>query len=234
MIIADQKPITEIKGFIEGKKKVLIAGCGTCVTVCLAGGENEVKNVASALRIAFKNDGKDVEILEDTVERQCEDEFVESLLARVKNEGFDAVVTLACGVGCNFLSTRVGPVPIYPGVNTSFLGSNEAQGDYLELCAGCGECILHLTGGICPIARCSKQIMNGPCGGTSDGKCEISQDIDCGWYLIVKRMQELDILDQYENIQAARDWSKGTHGGPRRLTKETAAMAAEDDAAKES
>ncbi|MHC4660210.1 MAG: methylenetetrahydrofolate reductase C-terminal domain-containing protein [Planctomycetota bacterium] len=233
MIIADQKPLTDIKGFIGGCNKVLIAGCGTCVTVCLAGGETEVKNVASALRIAFKGEGSNVEILEDTVERQCDNEFVEPLLARVKNENIDAVVTLACGVGCNFLSTRIGPVPVYPGVNTSFLGSNEAQGDYLELCAGCGDCILHLTGGVCPMARCSKQIMNGPCGGTSDGKCEISQDVDCGWYLIVKRLQELGKLEQYERIQAARDWTKGQAGGPRRLTKETASLKAEEDAAKE-
>lgn len=217
MIVAERKPLSEIRGFVDDFHRILIVGCGTCATVCLAGGEAEVKVVGSGLRISFLQDEKEVEILEDCVTRQCEPEFVEKVQQRVRDESVDAVVSLGCGVGVNFLAQKLETVPVFPGVNTKFFGAAVEPGVWIEMCAGCGNCILHLTGGICPIARCSKSILNGPCGGSQDGKCEIDPDVDCGWALIVERMDKLGTLDRLTEMIPPRDWSTSHHGGPRKV-----------------
>ena len=220
MIVAERKPLNEIKSFIENYHKILVVGCGTCATVCLAGGETEVKIVASGLRIGFLKEDKEIEILEDCITRQCEPEFVTPLVERVKKENIEAVLSLGCGVGVNFLADKLETIPVFPGVNTKFFGAAVEPGVWVEMCAGCGNCILHLTGGICPIARCSKSILNGPCGGSKDGKCEISPDVDCGWSLIVERMKKIGTLHRLEEIIPPRDWSTSHHGGPRRVIHE--------------
>jgi len=225
VIVAERKPLSEIRGFVENYHRILIAGCGTCTTVCLAGGEAEVKLVASALRISFLRDEKEVEVLEDCVTRQCEPEFVEKIDQRVKDEGVEAVVSLGCGVGVNFLAQTLETTPVFPGVNTEFFGAVVEPGVWQEMCAGCGNCILHLTGGICPIARCSKSLMNGPCGGSQDGKCEINPEVECGWALIVERMEKLGTLDSLEEIIPPRDWSTSHHGGPRKVVRQDVAPA---------
>ncbi|MCJ7749936.1 MAG: methylenetetrahydrofolate reductase C-terminal domain-containing protein [Armatimonadetes bacterium] len=220
MIVGERKPLDEIWEFVQGYRRLLVVGCGGCVTVCLAGGEAEVKTVASALRIAARRERCQQEILEDCVTRQCEPEFVEALRARVAGEGIDAVLSLACGVGVNFLAERLGDVPVFPGINTRFLGAAVEAGVWVEMCAGCGNCMLHLTGGICPVARCSKSILNGPCGGSNGGKCEISPDLDCAWALILERMKRLGTLDRLLEVTPPRDWSTSRHGGPRRTVRE--------------
>jgi len=220
MIVAERKPLNEIKSFVENYKKILIVGCGTCATVCLAGGETEVKVVASGLRIGFLKEDKEIEILEDCATRQCEPEFVTEIVERVKKEEVEAVLSLGCGVGVNFMADKLETIPVFPGVNTEFFGAAVEPGVWVEMCAGCGNCILHLTGGICPIARCSKSILNGPCGGSKDGKCEISPDVDCGWNLIVERMKKMGTLQRLEEILPPRDWSTSHHGGPRRVIRE--------------
>ncbi|KPK65996.1 MAG: hypothetical protein AMK73_01310 [Planctomycetes bacterium SM23_32] len=226
MIVAERKPLAEIRGFVDDYRRILILGCGTCATVCLAGGEAEVKVVAAGLRISFLRDEKEVEILEDCVTRQCEPEFVADLPRKVQDEGVGAVVSLGCGVGVNFLAQTLETVPVFPGVNTEFFGAAVEPGVWLEMCAGCGNCILHLTGGICPIARCSKSILNGPCGGSRDGKCEINPEVECGWALIVERMKKLGTLDRLAEILPPRDWSTSHHGGPRKVIHPEAAPAA--------
>lgn len=220
MIVAERKPFEEVKGFIEKYDKVLVVGCGTCVTVCLAGGESEVEVLGSSLRIAARNEGKDQEILEDCITRQCEPEFVEALTKRVKEEGIDAVLSLGCGVGVNLVAEKIGDVPVFPGLDTKFFGATAEPGTWVEMCAGCGKCVLHLTGGICPVARCSKSILNGPCGGSTQGKCEVSSDVDCAWALIVERMKKLGTIDQLYEVLAPRDWSTSSHGGPRQVVRE--------------
>lgn len=220
MIVAERKSLGDIKGFVDGFGKILVVGCGTCATVCLAGGETEVKVVASALRIAARREQREQQVLEDCITRQCEPEFVETVMERVRREEVDAVVSLACGVGVNFLAERLGEVPVFPGCDTKFFGASTEPGVWVELCAGCGNCILHLTGGICPIARCSKSLLNGPCGGSNKGKCEISPEVDCGWALIVERMKRLGTLERLLDIIPARDWSTSPHGGPRRVVRE--------------
>jgi ferredoxin len=227
MIVAERKPLQEIKSFLENYRKIFIVGCGTCTTVCLAGGETEVRVVASGLRIGFLKEDREVEILEGCITRQCEPEFVAPFIEKVKKENIEAVLSLGCGVGVNFLAERLGNIPVFPGVNTEFFGATVEPGVWVEMCAGCGNCILHLTGGICPIARCSKSILNGPCGGSKNGKCEISPDVDCGWALIVERMKKIGTLHRLEEIIPPRDWSTSHAGGPRRVVREEAVSGAQ-------
>lgn len=221
MIVADQKRFEQVKSFVENFGKILVAGCGTCVTVCLSGGDAQVKLLSSGLRIAFKREGKEKIILEDTVQRQCDLEFIVPLQERVKAEKIDAVITLACGVGVNFLSDHMPDTPVFPGVDTTFYGACIAPGVWAEMCAGCGNCITHLTGGICPIARCSKRLLNGPCGGSEKGKCEVDpKNIDCVWQLIYDRMKRLGRLHELQEIFSMKDWQTAGDGGVRRAVRE--------------
>lgn len=221
MIVADPKPFAQVKGYIENFDKILVVGCGTCVTVCVAGGLAEVQILSSGLRIAYKMEGKIKTILEDNVQRQCDEEFVVPVLNRVREEGIQAVVTLACGVGVNFLADRLGDVPVFPGVDTTFYGAAVETGHWAEMCAGCGNCITAYTGGICPIARCSKHLLNGPCGGSEKGKCEVDpKNIDCVWQLIYDRMKRLGRLHEMQNLLPAKDWRTSSDGGVRRALRE--------------
>ena len=218
MIVADKKPIEEIIKEIESYKRVLILGCNECVTVCEAGGKKEVGILASALRMYFLNQGKDVKIDEVTLERQCDHEYLEEI--RDKVDKYDAVLSLACGVGVQFMAEKYQTMPVYPGVNTCFLGVTEKRGLWTERCQACGKCILAKTAGICPVSRCAKRILNGPCGGSTNGKCEISKEIDCAWQLIIDRLKALGKMDDYENIMPLKDWSTDRAGGPRKVARE--------------
>ena len=135
MIIAEQKPIEEIKSFIAGHKRVLVLGCGTCVTVCLAGGEREVSTLASVFRLACK-----AEILENTIERQCDAEFFEAIEEQV--ESCDAILSLACGVGVQMVARLFPDKPVYPALNTKFMGTNDGVGQWSENCLACGYSLL--------------------------------------------------------------------------------------------
>jgi ferredoxin len=218
MIVAEQKPLEEITGPIQGLKKVLVAGCNECVTVCEAGGRKEVGILASALRLYFANQGQAVEVGEITLERQCDREYVAEAAEMVDEH--QAVVSIACGVGCQFMAEGYPDMPIYPGVNTIFMGGKEERGVWGERCQGCGSCILASTGGICPVSRCAKRVLNGPCGGSTNGKCEISKEVDCAWQLIVARLEALGRMDEYETLAPLKDWSSDRAGGPRKVVKD--------------
>jgi ferredoxin len=218
MIVADKKPIEEIVEEVNHVKSLLIAGCNECVTVCEAGGKKEVGILASALRMYFLNQGREVKVDEVTLERQCDHEYLEEIRNSV--EQYDAVVSMACGVGIQFLAEEYPKLPVYPGVNTCFMGATEKRGLWVERCQGCGQCVLAKTGAVCPITRCAKRLMNGPCGGSSKGKCEINQDIDCAWQLIVDRLKALGRLDEYEKLFPIKDWSTDRAGGPRKVVRE--------------
>ncbi len=218
MIVAEKKPIEEIIDEVKDFQKLLIAGCNECVTVCEAGGKKEVGILASALRMYFMNEGKKVEIDEVTLERQCDHEYLEEIRDRI--DQYDAVLSLACGVGVQFMAEKYFSTPVFPGVNTCFMGAAEERGVWSERCQGCGQCILGKTAGICPISRCAKRLLNGPCGGSTKGKCEISKDLDCAWQLIIDRLKELDRFDEYEQIMPIKDWSTERAGGPRKVVRE--------------
>ena len=218
MIMGERKPLSEIREMLEGYKKVLVLGCRTCVAVCMAGGDKEVELLGSLLRIASQKEGAEPEIVEDAVERQCDVEYIEPLKEKV--EECDAVLSLACGCGVQFMAELYADKPVLPAINTNFIGVTESVGVWTERCGQCGNCVLHLTGGICPIARCSKTLLNGPCGGSQDGKCEIDTEVDCGWQLIYDRMAKLGQLDKLAEVIPPKDWATSRDGGPRRIIRE--------------
>ena len=218
MIVAHRKNVQELKADLAKYKKILVLGCGTCVTVCLAGGEREVGMLSSALRIAYRVDGEEHEIVEKTIERQCENDFIEEILPLV--QGVDAVLSLACGAGVQAIAERYPLIPVYPGVDTKFIGILQEQGIWTEKCAACGKCVIGSYGAVCPLTRCSKGLLNGPCGGSRDGKCEVSPDIECGWQLIYDRLKALGQLDRLLEPAPMTDWSKSHEGGARKIVRE--------------
>jgi ferredoxin len=218
MITAERKPMEEIIECIKPFNRIILAGCNECVTVCSAGGRKEVGILSSALQMAFMKEGRTLEIKEVTLERQCDPEYVEELVPLMGQ--VEAVLSMACGCGVQEVARRYKDLPVFPAVNTKFMGASERQGVWAERCQGCGDCILGLTGGICPVARCSKRLFNGPCGGSTAGKCEISPETDCAWQLIWDRLKALGQTDRYEQIMAAKDWRTSRDGGPRKIIRE--------------
>ncbi|MEW6665849.1 MAG: methylenetetrahydrofolate reductase C-terminal domain-containing protein [Thermodesulfobacteriota bacterium] len=217
MIVGTLKPIEEIAAFVSGFRKVLILGCGTCVTVCLTGGDRQARLLARELTrpALYPHDVPDFEV--GTIERQCERDMVKTFIEVPRD--CDAVLSLACGAGVQTLASLFSHLPVFPGLNTSFLGALDEPGVWREKCYGCGECVLGFTAGICPVARCAKRLFNGPCGGSRGGRCEVNQDIECAWALIVGRLTDLNRLDLYEKILPPKDWSADRGAGPRILKK---------------
>jgi ferredoxin len=204
MIVAKRKPFDEIKTFLKDYKKVLTAGCGTCVAVCLAGGEKEVAVLNAELDMARKLDDNPIELGEITIERQCDREYLETLDSMVGE--YEAILSMACGAGIQFLAERYPEIPVFPGVDTSFIGVNQDVGWYEERCRSCNSCVLAMTGGICPVTMCAKGLYNGPCGGTNQGSCEINKDQPCAWYRIYERLSNQDRLDNILEFTPVQDW----------------------------
>jgi len=208
MIVAEPKTLDEIKAMVGSYDRVLMVGCGTCVEVCLTGGERAVNLTATALRLSRKVDGRDIEVGEQTVIRQCDFEYLDEVKDADK---YQAIVSLACGVGIQGMARKFPNMPVLPGVNTTFMGFNEEYGYYTEMCKGCGECVLDKTGGICPVARCAKSLLNGPCGGTNNGKCEIDSSRDCGWVLIYNKMNAMGQVDKFKEINSPKNHQKANN-----------------------
>ena len=205
MIVAEQKTLEDIRRMIAPYERVLLLGCGTCMTVCDAGGEREVSFLHSALKLAQSRSGDGVHVFtEYTLKRQCDPEFLELLGDKVSD--VDAILSLGCGIGVQALAERFPELPVLPGVNTSFMGMTKEAGVWDERCAACGDCRLEETAGICPITRCTKGILNGPCAGTKNGKCEANMDMDCAWVLIYKRLERLGQLEKIRRYYPPRNF----------------------------
>jgi ferredoxin len=204
MIVAKRKPFDEIMELLKDHKKVLVVGCGTCVAVCLTGGEKEVAVLAAELDMGRKLANNPVEIGSITLERQCDREYLEKLAGMA--DQYDAMISMACGVGIQFLAERFPNKPVLPAVDTCGLAVNQDVGCYEERCRSCGHCLLGLTGGICPVTMCAKGLHNGPCGGTNKGSCEISADQPCAWYMIHERLKAQGRLNAIRQIKPAEDW----------------------------
>ena len=218
MIVAERKPMDEIMAMLTPYKKIGVLGCGTCVTVCMAGGLKEAEELAAAINIYRKKEKLEGEAEAFAIERQCEYEYIDQVLDRLKS--YDIILSLGCGVGVQTMVEHQPELNVLPGLNTHFFGYPVEQGVWVERCLGCGDCVLHLTGGICPITRCAKSIQNGPCGGSADGKCEISKDQECAWHLIHDRLAKLGRLKDLEEIQPPKNWYAAHHGGPRTIVRE--------------
>jgi len=218
MIVADKKPIEEIIEQVKGHERILVLGCNECVTVCGVGGEREVGVLASELRLYWSKEGETFDIREHTLERQCDYEYIDQIRGFV--DEYDCILSMACGAGVQYVAEAYKTKPVLPAVNTTFLGVTLEQGVWSERCQGCGSCLLDMTAGVCPIARCSKSLLNGPCGGSSEGKCEIDKEVDCAWQLIVDRLKESGQMERYEEILPVKDWRTSREGGPRKRVRE--------------
>ena len=210
MIIANRKTLEELKEALKPYKKVLNVGCGGCTAVCLAGGMKEVDDLNTQLNILFKDDHVVFEINGAVVERQCETPYLAELDEIVKP--YDAILSMACGAGVQFLAERYPNKPVFPALNTVFLGVNKDIGWYEERCKSCGECVLGMTGGICPITMCAKGLLNGPCGGPQDGQCEANNEAPCAWIQIYDRLKAQGRLDNILKITPAREWQDQVQG----------------------
>ena len=222
MIVAKRKPMGDIAKMVAPYKKVAVIGCRSCVAICLAGGEKEVKMTVSALKVRNRKEGREQQFEALVVERQCEKEWVKEVEDKVKDA--DLVLSMACSLGAQTIADMYPEKIVFPGLDTGFFGVPEEQGVWSEKCVGCGNCIIHLTGGICPVARCAKSMLNGPCGGSSNGHCEVNLEIDCAWYAIHERLRLQKRLDLIEAVMPPKDWSTGHAGGRRTYVREDARL----------
>ena len=218
MIVAEQKSIDEIIGSLAGFKSVVVAACGTCVTVCLSGGEKEALKLADMLLLEAKKRDEELRTVVVTPTRQCDMEFLDEHEETLSSA--ECILSLGCGAGVQFLAEKFPDKVVLPGLNTEFIGVNRDLGYWTEMCQGCGNCLLAKTGGVCPVSRCSKSNFNGPCGGSASGKCEVDKDTDCAWQLIYDRMKRLGRTDELLDISEIRDWRTSRDGGPRSVKRE--------------
>ena len=201
MIIAERKPFEEITEMVKGYKNILNIGCGGCTSICLAGGQKEVNKLNAEL----KKECPRLNLDSFVIERQCNYDFFVDLDEMAPQ--YDAILSMACGAGVQFVSERYTAIPVFPALNTVFCGVDRNVGWFEENCRTCGECVLGDTAGICPVTRCAKGIFNGPCGGTRlDGSCEVDKDIPCAWYEIHKRLTEQGRIDKIIEVKPPRLW----------------------------
>jgi len=211
MIVAKRKPIEQIEAMLDGFQRILVVGCGTCVAVCMAGGEKEVELLAAELRMKAKLANRRQTIDEITITRQCDKEYLDQLAKHMGQ--YDAVLSTGCGAGVQFLAERYDDKIVLPALNTLFIGVAEGPGAWSQRCTACADCLLDQTGGICPMTICAKNLLNGPCGGTNHGKCEVDGQKDCAWTLIYRRLEKLGRLDLLKKVQPPKDYSVATKPG---------------------
>lgn len=209
MFFTQKKPFEEILEAIGSQKKIFIVGCGECATTCQTGGEKEVLQMKRML----EEKGKIVTgwTIPDSpcIASQVKMHFAKN---RKAVDEADALLVLACGLGAqSVLENDRKKRPVYTGNDTMFGSILDKTGTgFFERCSMCGECVLNVTGGICPVTICPKGLLNGPCGGSDKGKCEVDKDKDCAWILIYNRLKELKKLENFKSIKPAKDYSKTT------------------------
>ena len=204
MIVTTQKPLDEVLDFLSPYSNILIAGCDGCTQP--PRGLREAKTLGQLLELGGKLRKKEFVFKETTLAKQCDSYLVASTL-KSQIDGVEAVLSLACGVGVQTLAKVFSELPVFPAQNTHFMGAEEREtGTLEERCAGCGDCRLALTGGICPIARCTKGLLNGACGGSKEGKCELSPERDCAWILIYEQLKKQGKLQLLREFRPPRDY----------------------------
>jgi ferredoxin len=214
MIVANEKRLDDIVEMVRDYDRILVLGCGTCTTVCRSGGEKESEELAARLQGRLGLVGPDKEVRSASIERQCESDFIRSFLPQA--EWADAIVSLACGAGVQSLVQMLQHKPVFPGLDTSFIGSFTGEGTWIEMCRACGECVVHLTGGVCPVTRCAKKLLNGPCGGSKEGYCEVGQGKPCAWHQIYERLRALNRAERFEDLAPVKRWTPDPEdAGPR-------------------
>jgi ferredoxin len=199
--ITREKPWEEVMRLLGGIERIFIVGCGTCTTMAHTGGLEEVLAMKEKLQGVQK-------VITGTavIPVACDnltEEMVQQNLQAMKDS--QALLIMTCAFGVQTLS-RFLDLPAIPALDTLFIGKESGLGLYQEICIQCGECILGETGGICPVTSCHKGLVNGPCGGTNNGKCEVDRDKDCAWTLIYERLQKQGRLSAMRKFQPAKNY----------------------------
>jgi hypothetical protein len=210
MLISEQKPLEEILSYLDGDKNIFIIGCKGCAEGWGSGGEKQVVEMGEKLQEQGKTITGSV-----VVDMLCDSALTNLKLRTYKKEiaTADSMLVLTDGAGVQTVAELVNKV-VHPGCNTLSSGGAHAEWKEAERCLECGDCMLEFTGGICPIARCSKHLLNGPCGGSQNGKCEVDPDIPCVWQEIVDRLTRLGQLDRLERQVTPKNWSVSLTSGP--------------------
>ena len=204
MIITTQKPLDEVLDYIAPYSSILIAGCDGCTQP--PRGLREAKTLSQLLELGGKLRNKDFVFKVTTTVKQC-DSYLTASTLKPQMDDVAAVLSLACGVGVQTIAELFPELPVFPAQNTHFIGAEEREGGILEeRCAGCGDCLLAQTGGICPVARCSKGLLNGACGGSKEGKCELDPERDCAWVLIYEQLKKQGKLELLKEFRPPRDY----------------------------
>ncbi len=218
MIVTKQKSFQDIMEALKNKTNIFIIGCGECATTCKTGGEDEVKLLCAELSKNNKNITGFVIPKAPCVVSQTKRDLSKF---RAELERSDCILVMACGLGVQaVIQSKRFNSKVVSGCDTLFAGSMTSLGEFFEFCSSCGECLLNITGGLCPVTRCPKSLLNGPCGGAKDGKCEVDRTKDCVWILIYERLKELGELDNIKSIVKAKNHRKNLRPGVRSLKKE--------------
>ena len=198
--ITQQKPEEELDQLLEGLGRIFIIGCGTCVTLTQTGGGPEVAKMKEMLSQKGKMITGDVvvPVACDNFTREALDEYGGRI------DQADVLLIMTCAFGVQTIARQMKKM-VVPALDTLFIGKETHLGEFNEICTQCGTCILGETGGICPVTSCHKGLVNGPCGGTNNGKCEIDNDKECAWTLIYNRLNELNRLDAMKKLQKPRN-----------------------------
>ncbi len=218
--ITEQKPWEEILEMLKPADNVYLIGCGTCATMCQTGGKSQVMEMKDRLEATGKQvtGWMVIPTVCDELTKYALEETAEDI------EAADGILAMHCAFGVQTITLYTDKL-VYPALNTLFIGIEDSPGHFIEVCKQCGDCVMGKSAGLCPLVRCAKGLLNGPCGGSVEGKCEVSPDIPCVWQMIVDRLQTLGRLDILEELVPVRDWSKSNSGGPRRLDVETICVA---------
>lgn len=210
MLVSEQKPLEEILHLLNGEKNIFLVGCKGCAEGCESGGEPQVLEMKQTL----EGEGKNITGF-SLIDMVCNESLTKMRLAAQRQavDSADSILVLTCGSGIQSVASAINKV-VHPGCNTISSGVVHAEWKEAERCLECGDCILDYTGGICPLARCPKNLSNGPCGGSEAGKCETHPDLPCAWHLIIERLTNLGRLDKLEATVPPKDWSVSLTGGP--------------------
>ena len=122
-------------------------------------------------------------------------------------EAADSILVMTCGLGVQAVAASVNKV-CHPACDTINMGGSRGEWTGDERCLECGECLLEYTGGICPLTACTKSLINGACGGASQGKCELAPEKDCGWELIYERLKQKNQLNKLKIFIPPKSWDK--------------------------
>ena len=199
--ITKQKPFEEVQQLLEKFDRVYIIGCGTCATMTKTGGMEQVQEMRERLQELGKLVTGSI-----VIPTACDD-MTETAIK--ENDGpiqnANCILVMSCALGVHRVSLYIGK-PVLPALDTLFIGMEDSPGDFHEVCAQCGQCILGQTAGICPLTACHKGLLNGPCGGTNNGKCEVDKNRDCAWTLIYNRLEQQGRLDLMRQYQPPKDF----------------------------